>query len=258
VVVNLDPRSDLRLGTSEVANVAGAAFTVVTVTPELSFRILDRLSIAARMPLHVKRFVERGAHRDEDGAGDLELVGSAELLDLADAGGLRLTVSGGLAFPTGSTESQPFAGTIAPTPLQLGSGTFDPLVAVSFVVLARREIRFAASAGARLTLYENARDYRAASVIETRAGPEWSEGPVSLALPVVLSLVGRSRNDAEDVPSTGREVLYLAPEIELRPDDHVAVGAGLRIPLHLRVNERQLVEDFLVVFRISVTTAPLY
>lgn len=258
VTVNYDVRDELREGGEEISNTPGGNFTVVTVSPEVGYRFPHGLAARLRIPIHHKTFDESvpDVHVERTGLGDVELLGGYDVLQGRH---WRLTASAGLALPTGEHEEQPFVGSIAPTPLQLGSGTLDPLLGLATRFALNRHASFDASVSARLAVLENMHEYRPASVVETALGTEWRPWPERLGLDVAVewSHVTKVAVAGDEVPNTGRDTLYLVPGANVHIWRGLALGANVRVPIYLHVNERQFTEDFLVAVRVVYRTPPL-
>ena len=60
-----------------------------------------------------------------------------------------------------------------------------------------------------------------------------------------------------EVPNTGRDTLYLVPGANVRIWRGLELGASVRMPVYLHVNERQFAEDLLVAVRLVYRTPPL-
>lgn len=257
VAFHEDVRDELRRGTEALANAAGARFAVRTLLPEIAYRATDHLLLRGRVPVHWKTFEERarGTRIERDGVGDIDILASRDfILDrIHAASGLRLTASAGLALPTGRAVAQPFVGDVAPTPLQLGSGTVDPLLGLAVRFQHGERWSVAASGAARLVLLENRHGDRASSVVETGVGATWRVLPnrVAVDLRFEWSHLGRARVAGSIVPSSGRDALYVEPGASLRVLRAVHVGASARLPLYMRVHATQLAEDHALVARIA-------
>ena len=68
------------------------------------------------------------------GVGDIKLVGVYDLYDLATSG-RKLLLNAGLSFPTGRVDARddtPAGNIKLPYPMQPGSGTFDPILGVTY------------------------------------------------------------------------------------------------------------------------------
>jgi hypothetical protein len=234
---------------------------VRTLSPELAYRPLDRLAFRARVPVHWKTYEEISVHEERNGLGDVELLGSFEVVHAPaeqPADIRSLTVGAGLTLPTGETEAQPFVGNVAPTPLQLGSGTVDPLLTISASRRFGDAWAIAAGGAARLAVMQNRHDYEPSSVVEAGMGVAWSPWPdrVAFDFQVEWSHLGRASVAGYEATSTGRGGVYLEPGASARLGRRLRAGAIVRLPVYLRVNETQFTEDFLLAVRLAYRTSP--
>lgn len=252
-------RDTLRRGDEEIPNSVGGSYTVVSLTPEIGYRLPRGFAVRLRAPIHWKTFDETSpmVHREANGLGDVELVGSYEARFPAP---WRLAASAGAALPTGEHEAQPFVGDLAPTPLQLGGGTFDPVAAL--VAEYRPNVRWGADArtAARLAVMENMHDYRPASLFEVGAGGQWRPWPrrLGLSLHVDWSHVTRVAVSGEEAPNTGRDTIYVEPAAAVVLWEGLSLEASARIPVYMRVNATQFAEAALFAVRLVYRTQPLF
>jgi hypothetical protein len=230
----------------------------MSLTPELGYRLPHGLGIRLRAPIHWKTFVESTPmiHREANGFGDLELVGS---YDVSQAG-WRFSVSGGAALPTGAHEAQPFVGDpVAPTPLQLGTGTLDPIVAANTDYHLSPTWGLDARAAARLAVMENMHDYRPASLFEVGVGAAWLPARgLGAALHADWSHVTKVAVAGVEAPNTGRDTGYLEPSLLAGLGGGLSVQASARIPIYTRVNATQFTEDVLFALRLVYVSPPLF
>lgn len=140
---------------------------------KLPFEVRDRRAavreIAAATPAQ-RADMQRALdlhHADAtlDGVRDLELS-AARWWRGAFRDGDRLELAYGVSLPTGATERDPYArdvhGDLLPHEhVQFGSGTFDPLLQLTWTAPLDAHWAVGGYAAARFPLYENRRDYRA-------------------------------------------------------------------------------------------------
>jgi hypothetical protein len=251
-------RASLQRETEQVENVLGARFTVLTWTPGVQLALDDqaRFFLRLRTPIHHKIF-EEPALRIENtlsGLGDAEVLADYELDTEVFGVTWRAIASAGLATPTGAAARQPFVGTFATTPLQLGGGTWDPLAAIALSVRPARSLAIEAASSARFVLTANSHRYRSPQVIEAALGAAVRTFEVlSLRARVSATHLGRSEVDGEAVPATGRTSIAFAAEVEVDVFGRVLVSVGARLPLWTRVNEVQLADAIAIGTRIGVT-----
>lgn len=270
VTLNYDVRDKLRRGTETITNLVGGSFTVLTLSPEIGYRLPRGFSARLRAPFHWKTFDETSptVHAKRTGLGDVELLGSYDIFYAdepaapppAPPAPWRLTLSAGAALPTGQHEAQPFVGDVAPTPLQLGGGTLDPLFSASGQVRPHRYFAIDANAGARLSVMENMHSYRPASLFEVGVGGGWRPWPDRLGLDahVEWSHVTHVAVAGIDVPNTGRDTIYVVPGVNVRIWRELSAGLSARVPVYLRVQQTQFAENALFLARVVYRTPPLF
>ncbi len=252
-------RDTLRRGSDTVPNTGGGSFTVLTLTLELAYQFPRRLGVRVRAPIHWKSFEETSPSVDEErnGLGDVELLGSYALPGRAH---WHFNTIAGAALPTGATEPQPFVGEDVPTPLQLGGGTFDPVLGLSASYEPHALWTLDATAAARFALYENADDYRSASLFELGAGGAWElwDDRVRLHLRAAFSHVTHVQIAGVEAPNTGRDTVFASLGGRLRLWESATAELAARVPLYMHVNETQFAEDVLFSIRLSYTTGTLF
>ncbi len=258
VTFHNDVRDKLWRGHDEVPGGTGPRFTIRTFLSEAALRLPRGITLRARVPVHWKEFEENaaGVHAEKNGLGDVELLASVDLW--RGVGTLArepsvVTATLGVALPTGVTEAQPIVGEEAPTPLQLGGGTVDPLLVITGRHAVSDRLQLDAGAAAHVVLYENRHDYRSGSVLDSWAGGEWRPpvGPLGLRLLLEWSHVTKATVAGAEVPSTGRDVLYFVPGLTASLPWGPSVTATASLPLYVRTNDTQLAGDILLAVRVS-------
>ena len=251
-----DVRARLLRGGDEIGG-SVPRFTITSLVTEVAYGFTERASIGARAPFHWKRFEEPAAAVDlrRSGVGDIELFVTGDLLRSPEprSSHWRCSATAGVALPTGAHEAQPFVGQAAPTPLQLGGGTFDPILGLSGAFLGWSGWQAEASLSARIAVEENDDRYRPPSLMEVAMGGAWRPGALALALHVEWSHLGRVEVDGAEVGNTGREALYLVPAVGYRARSNLDLGILARVPVYLRVNQTQLAETALIAARVALS-----
>ena len=252
-------RETLRRGGETLPNSVGGRFEVLTMTPELGYQLPRGFDVRARAPLHWKSFEETtpAVTADASGLGDLELLGRYERT-LSPR--WYASATAGVALPTGSTEPQPFVGEAAPTVLQLGSGTVDPILAGLVRYAPPGPWVASANAATRLAVYENSHEYQSADLFELGIGGAvslWSSR-VDVRLHVDYSSVTHVEIAGVAAPNTGRATVYASPGVRVRLWREVTADVSAHVPLYMRVNETQFTEDALFAVRLAYRTPPLF
>ena len=248
--LSYDHRGRLLSGSTDVPGGDGRFF-IGTLAVEAGLRLPRRFGLDVRLPFYWKSFQESGKPANELlGPGDLELSGSYELLARPK---WSATIAVGLAFPTGATSQQPIAGAAVPTPLQLGTGTFDPLfdAAASFRPVPAVLVR--AGFDARPVLYANGYSYQAASVYAASLGGEYRflDGRLQPGVDLEYAHTTHAAVGGAEVPNTGRDVLYVLVRLRARLVQRFEAELGLRVPVYQRVELTQFGETVMVDLRLS-------
>ena len=203
VEFSYDHRAKLLNGTDELPS--RGQFDIETLTFDLEYRLPAQLAARLRVPVYWKRFSEVDIpDLTLNGLGDVELSAS---YDVVRSTRWISIVGIGLALPTGDTSAQPIAGSAVPTPLQLGTGTVDPLFLVFGAHRPVRDIDVHASATGRVVWYANGYRYQAASVYTGAVGSEYRAWAGRIAPAVDLELAHTTHTAVQgiDVPNTGRD-----------------------------------------------------
>jgi hypothetical protein len=161
----------------------------------------------------------------------------------------------GLAFPTGATSPQPIAGSLVPTPLQLGTGTFDPLFVAVGTFRPIPTVGVQAGFNARPVVYANSFGYQSASVYGASVGGEYRflAGRLVPSLDLEYAHTTHTSVGGSEVPNTGRDVLYLTPRFRARIVQRFVMEVVLRIPVYQQVNLTQFGETIMAQLRFLYT-----
>jgi hypothetical protein len=256
VEFSYDHRSRLLSGTDELPSGSGG-FDISALTLEAEYRLPAGLAARLRLPFYWKTFSDTGqADLSLDGVGDLELSGGWDYLRSAQ---WTVSVGAGVALPTGSTSAQPIAGSAVPTPLQLGTGTVDPIVSGLGVYRPIRPVSLHLAMNGRIVRYANRYGYEAASVYTGALGGAFRarEGLLTAALDGALAHTTHTSVAHMDVPNTGRDVLYLSPSVRIRVTTGILIEAAVRLPVFQDVNGTQFGETIETSVGLSYTSPPL-
>jgi hypothetical protein len=250
-----DHRADLIRESTALPSIGG--LDIQSLTVDAAYRFPLGLAARLRIPILWKSFVEQDApERDLFGLGDLEISATRDLIRTPAFVG---TVGVGLALPTGATTRQPIVGAAVPTPLQLGSGTFDPILLGFAAYAPLPELDGHILVDARPVLYANGFSYRASSVYVTAVGAEYHAWSHRLAISADLEWAhsGHAEVNGAEFPNTGRDVLYVSPRIRVLTFAGVALETGVRVPIVQVVNQTQFGETLAINVRLSYASPPL-
>lgn len=248
-----DARRTLLDGRTEIAT--AGRFDIATATLDAAYRLPGDWTARLRAPFHRKVFGEGGQAVALSGPGDVELTATRDLAMGPSWVGL---LGAGVALPTGGIRAQPLVGASAPTPLQLGGGTVDPILVAAVRTRLRPWLHAHAGAEARPVLYDNRYGYRSASVVGGAVGADlWPGRLVSPGLDFEYAHTSRARVAGALLPNSGRDVVYAAPRFRLRPGRRWAVDVAVRVPVFQRVNLVQFGETIQGDVRVSWVSPPL-
>lgn len=222
--------------------------TVVSIPTTLIYGVTSRFTAMATIP-YVSKDIDltsAGARirRGDAAIGDVMLMGKYRVWtrDEPNARTWRLSVLGGASLPTGPDDASDALGRL-PRPLQIGSGTFDPLSGLSFT---RWTPFWAVSADATYRRGGEDEGYDFADSLRYNLEYERAIWPRELpeeGLPDYLyavvefngELSGRDRSQGVEQGSTGGHILYLSPGLQYITTRY-AVEASVQIPLVTAMN----------------------
>jgi hypothetical protein len=171
-------------------------------------------------------------HRDETivGLGDPELLAARALV----AGDLAIVGRIGTTIPLGRTEPNPFAlgeAGLQHQHIQLGSGTFQPILGVEGVFRPTR-VGVQAYAVAHGSFYENTHGYRAGHRLGAGTAVSWSVPPFLLIAALDVAREQPERWDGEILSegNLGRTDLLLGGDV-VADLDAVELLVGVRVPI---------------------------
>lgn len=219
---------------------------------EIHYGVTEDLTIGLSVPL-VQKSERTGmapgidqVARDATGVGDVLVRTKFRFWqDLFPNGNHQATVFAGAKLPTGRTSTEP----------PLGSGSTD-LLAGAAVSRETQWYYVWASALARLNT-RGTGDVRRGDELRYDAAvgvrpyvPEWTAPDLMLLVELVGVTAGRTSGPGGDDANTGGTVLALAPGLWLTYRNW-ALKAGVKLPVHQRLNGTQPALDFQSVFALE-------
>ncbi|MFQ5679900.1 MAG: hypothetical protein ACE5HP_10635 [Gemmatimonadota bacterium] len=227
-----------------------SASALVTPLVLLPYAPHPRVTTKVALPLVRKRLASPGAgggtRYSEVGIGDLSVAAKWAFLVRDRAGGTtRLALGADVSIPTGSTSRKFEDGTVAPRPLQPGSGAFGAGV-TAIGTLIRGAWGVSADVGRRWnaegegfrfgsrTRYDVAIGLRRPAQVETIRTRTWQ-----LYLEWNGAVSGRDVSDGVKVSSSGGHVAFLSPGIQWVPVPRLLVETSLQVPVVQRLNGSQ-------------------
>ncbi|MEK6606645.1 MAG: hypothetical protein AABZ30_03190 [Myxococcota bacterium] len=179
------------------------------------------------------------AHKELDGIGDVRAWTRWRAREW-------LTLSLGLELPTGETVASPYAAeSSGHTVMQIGGGTFDPMIEANVALRAGPVEPFAAAL-AVLVLYANDHGFQGGDQVLGEAGAAWPLVAGRLRPHAGLTALWRGRDRMPRVitEDTGGVAVYASPGISARVWRGVWLETLARLPIVQRPNSLQLVEDY--------------
>lgn len=147
----------------------------------------------------------------------------------------------GLELPTGDEGDSVPAGVTPPTVLQLGSGTYDPIVGMRCSTAAE-DLALFASAVAQFSGGESDNGLRAGVTTELTLGAGTRlVDRLSAVLALEAVLRRHDELDGSDIENTGSRLLFLTPGIGFDLHEQLSLQATVRWPLWRNVTRAQLV-----------------
>jgi hypothetical protein len=153
----------------------------------------------------------------------------------------RLAVIAGLSLPTGESAAGFVPGVTPPSLLQLGSGSYDPLLGFEYQV-TKGPVILMHQTSMRLSGGTSPAGLKAGPIGHsfTRVGADRSSWFMpSLGLEAVFR--GRDQLDGTSIANTGASFWFLVPEVAVRVSPGVRIFARANLPLYRNVVQTQLV-----------------
>jgi len=147
----------------------------------------------------------------------------------------------GLKFPTGEQNDDVVPGVTPPSLLQLGTGTYDPLVGVQY---RGRTGDFAIfhTTSAQISGGASEGGLKPGDVLQTSTGVAYE--PFDCCTPS-LAIEGLFRDkdvlNGDTIDNTGSSFWFITPAISVRIADRLCLDGSVRIPLYRNVDRTQLV-----------------
>lgn len=168
------------------------------------------------------------------GLGDIEITGSYRLCrpeEGNDSLRCRFSLDAGLSLPTGETDKRddtPAGNIKLPYPMQLGSGTFDPVLGISYSS-GLNAWKWGARAKTKLRFGKNDEGYRWGH--EHRLGV-WAETGLSRAIRASFQFDGRFRGNIHGKDSELNPAMIATARTDLRGGKRIDALFGLSSMLH--------------------------
>ncbi|MBI2928688.1 MAG: transporter [Verrucomicrobia bacterium] len=233
---------------------------VIAVPSVLVYGFTEKFALIGIAPYLDKSFKAGGGERGDHGLGDVTLLGRHQIFQLDRPGEtFRAQLLGGLKLPTGEDDERDALGRL-PQPLQLGSGSYDPIVAGVFTW---QRLRWQADFDVVYKINTEANDFRFGNTLAHDAAFQYRLWPWQLperGVPHfvygVLELNGvwaeRSELSGGNIGASGGYTLFLSPGLQYVAKRWVA-EVSVQLPVVQELNGGQLKTDFILAggFRIQ-------
>lgn len=233
---------------------------VVAVPSVLVYGFTEKFALIGIVPYLDKTFRSGGGERGDRGLGDATLLARHQVWQVDRAGEtFRGQVLGGLKLPTGRDDERDSLGRL-PQPLQLGSGSYDPIVAAVF---SWQRLQWQADFDLVYKINTEANSFRFGNTLAHDASFQYRLWPQSLSgtgVPSfvygVLELNGvwaeRARSRGTKLADSGGYTLFVSPGLQFVTQRWIAEIAA-QLPVVQDLNGDQLETDYVLVasFRIQ-------
>ncbi|MCI0538475.1 MAG: transporter [Verrucomicrobiales bacterium] len=233
---------------------------VIAVPSVLVYGVTEKFALIGVVPYLDKTSKMGGAERGDNGLGDSTLLGRYQVFQFDRPGEtFRAQVLGGLKFPTGRDDESDSAGRL-PQPLQLGSGSYDPIVAGVFTW---QRLRWQADFDVAYKISTEANNFRFGNTLAHDAAFQYRLWPWQLPERGVPSFVygllelngiwaERNELNGGRVGDSGGYTLFVSPGLQYVTRRWVA-ELSVQLPVVQALNGNQLETDYILVagFRVQ-------
>jgi hypothetical protein len=233
---------------------------VVAVPSVLVYGFTEKFALIGIAPYVDQNLKTGGVERGDHGLGDVTLLGRYQVFQRDRPGEtFRAQVLGGLKFPTGKDDERDSLGRL-PQPLQLGSGSYDPLVAGVFTW---QRLRWQADFDVAYKINTEANGFRFGNTLAHDAAFQYRLWPWQLPERGVPQFVygllefngvwaERSEFSSGKIGDSGGNALFISPGLQYVAKRWVA-EVSVQLPVVQELNGGQLKTNFILAggFRIQ-------
>ena len=239
-------------GSTRKHNSADSLYEEHRAVAGVDYGLLPDLTLSALVPyVHIEQRTRgpSGTLRQRaHGLGDIAALAKYRIYKTDwEQSTFNLSILGGLEFPTGETDSRD-AGMRLPATLQVGSGSWDPIMAVA-ATLSLGRWRYDAN-----TLYkvntEGAQKYREGDFFSVEFDAKYRFWHTAYPGPSAAAKIGiqwrheqPDRRDGRHVDSTGSNQLALRPGLSFHPMPNLDVNISVDLPVYQHMGGTQLARD---------------
>lgn len=233
---------------------------VIAVPSVLVYGFTEKFALIGIAPYLDKTFKAGGVERGDHGLGDVTLLGRHQVFQLDRPGEtFRAQLLGGLKFPTGNDDERDAVGRL-PQPLQLGSGSYDPMVAGVFTW---QRLRWQTDFDLAYKINTEANDFRFGNTLAHDVAFQYRLSPWTLPEQGVPSFVygvvelngiwaEHDKLSGGKIGASGGYTLFVSPGLQYVTRRWVA-EISVQLPVVQNLNGGQLKTDFILAggFRIQ-------
>ena len=218
----------------------------------VDYGLLPDLTLSALIPYVAieqrTRIPGNTVRQRADGLGDIAALAKYRVYKHDwDQSTFNVSVLGGLEFPTGETDSRDGGMRLPPT-LQVGSGSWDPIVAVA-ATLSLGRFRYDAHALYKINT-EGSQKYREGDFFFVEVDAKYRFWHTAYPGPTGSAKIGvQWRHEQRDelggnrLDNTGSNELALRPGLGFHPIPQMDISLSVDIPVYQHARGRQLVRD---------------
>lgn len=226
---------------------------VISMHSVFVYGVTEKFALIGEVPYLDKTLQMGGAERGDSGLGDSTLLGRYQVFQVDRPGEtFRAQLLGGLKLPTGQDDESDSLGRL-PQPLQLGSGSYDPIVAGVFTW---QRLRWQADFDLAFKINTEANDFRFGNTLVHDAAFQYRLSPSTLpdkGVPHfvygVLELNGiwedRSELSGSSIGDSGGYGLFVSPGLQYVTRRWIAEISG-QFPVIQEFNGNQLETDYIL------------
>ncbi len=217
------------------------------------YGLTEKFALIGMFPYMDMTLKMGGIERGDHGLGDSTLLGRYQVFQLDRPGEtFRAQALGGLKFPTGRDDESDSMGRL-PQPLQLGSGSYDPVIAGTFTW---QRLQWQADFDLGYKFNTRANGFRFGDTLTHNAAFEyrlWPGGLLEAGVPSfvygVLELNGvwaqRSEQNGSKIADSGGYTLFVSPGLQYVTQLWVA-EVSVQLPIVQELNGGQLKTDYIL------------
>jgi hypothetical protein len=232
----------------------------------LTYFMDEALSASLVLPYVSRSSVESLAGETPEGLqnrglGDVIALARYKLYSDTRGGRTRVVAAtGGLKVPTGTTNKLMADGELADAHMQLGSGTWDPVLGTS-AIFAEGDFAIAANALTTIPMSANAAGHRFGNNLNydatLRYRAAWLNEAEESGLFATIGVLGEWRGEETEAgevnANSGGNVMYLAPGVQALLSDYTSIEASFELPILHDLNGTQLGETYRLAAGIQYT-----